>query len=121
MTAETLIIIAVALVVGWFCAFFGWRRKPREELHRMLQSNKWRYYQSAIKELRRRGEDVTVYLPRIVAMLVSDSLIERTAAKQAIENCFPDLAPEIAGFSPASGVEACRAKAVGLLSRFGVG
>ena len=120
MSAETLITVAVALVVGWFFAFFGWRRKPREELHRMLQSNNWRNYRSAIKELRRRGEDVGVYIPRIVALLVSDSLIERTVGKQVIQSCFPDLAREIAGFSPASGVEACRAKAAGLLSRFGM-
>jgi len=84
----------------------------------MLQSDDWRFHKAAIKEMRRRGEDVTVYLPRIVALLAADSKVERSAGQMTIKDCFPELAAEIQGYSPTADVEACRTKAAPLLSRF---
>jgi hypothetical protein len=84
----------------------------------MLQSDDWRFHKAAIKELRRRGQDVVPYLPRIVALLVADSKIERAGAHVTIKDCFPDLAAEIQGYSPTADLESCREKAAPLLSRF---
>jgi len=121
MIITTSIIVAVAALVGsWYGDKQSWRRKPREILVQILRADDWRRYRAAITELRRRGEDVSVYLPRIVGKLASESFVERTAAQVIIKNCFPELAAEIQGYSPSAGVEACRAKAASLLARYGV-
>jgi hypothetical protein len=118
MSITVIIATAVALAGAWYWDTRSWRRKPREELVRMLQSDDWRFHKAAVTELRRRGEDVTVYLPRIVALLAADSKVERAAAQITIKDCFPDLAAEIQGYSPSADVASCRAKAAPLLSRF---
>jgi hypothetical protein len=114
----TLILVAALLAGAWFVDRWLWRRRSREKLIGMLQSNNWRLYKPAIRELRRRGEDVTAYIPRIVALLVSNSKTERAAAKTTISACFPDLIKEIAGYSATADIDACRARAAPLLSRF---
>jgi hypothetical protein len=118
MSAPVVIAAAVALSVAWYWDALSWRRKPREDLVRMLQSDDWRFHNAAIKELRRRGQEVVLYLPRIAALLVADSKVKRAGAHVTIKDCFPDLAVEIQDYSPTAGIESCRAKAAPLLSRF---
>lgn len=118
MSATTIIVLSVALAGAWYWDARSWRRKPREDLVRMLESGDCFFHKTAISELRRRGEDVTPYLPRIVASLVAHSKVDRAAAQITIKDCFPELAAEIAGYSPTADLETCRAKAMPLLSRF---
>ena len=92
MSTTAIIAAAVALAGAWYWNTRSWRRKSRDELIRMLQSDDWRFHKAAIKEMRRRGEDVTVYLPRIVALLAADSKVERAAGQITIKDCFPELA-----------------------------
>jgi hypothetical protein len=110
--------VAVVLTGAWFWDTRSWRRKSREELVRRLQSKDWRFHKVAIKEMRRRGEDVSVFLPGLVALLIADTRVERAAAQITIKACFPDLAAEIQGYSPSADVGVCRSKAAPLLSRF---
>ena len=114
------IVVALGLGAGWFLDRRRWRSKTREQLAAMLQDSDWRYYKMAIRELRRRGEDVSVHLPRLVGMLVADSRMERGAAKVILGACFPELAGELKDFSPTASLEVCRARAAPLLERFGV-
>jgi hypothetical protein len=118
MNATTFILVAVLLAGAWLVDRELWRRKSRDKLIEMLHSDNWRRYKPAILELRRRGEDVTVHVPKIVALLLSKSKVERAAAKATIGACFPDLAKEVAGYSATADLEACRIKAGPLLSRF---
>lgn len=118
MSTTAIIAAAVALAGAWYWDIRSWRRKSRDELIRLLRSDDWRFHKPAIKEMRRRGEDVAVYLPRIVALLVADSKVERAAGQMTIKDCFPELAGEIQGYSPTEDVQACCAKAAPLLSRF---
>ena len=79
--AVAAIVVALGLGAGWLLDRRRWRSKTREQLAAMLQGSDWRYYKMAIRELKRRGEDVSVHIPRLVGMLVSDSRVERGAAK----------------------------------------
>ena len=84
----------------------------------MLRNNDWRFYKPAIQELKRRGEDVTVFIPKIVALLISETKMDRMAGLITLKDCFPELVSEIAGFSPSADITLCRAKAAPLLARF---
>jgi hypothetical protein len=121
MTLPIIIGFAALLVGAWYIDTRSWKKKSREELVLMVQSDDWRYHAAALKELRRRGENVAIYIPHIVKLLVAESKVDRTAAQMTIRDCFPELAREIQGYSPTSDLESCRAKAAPLLSRFGVG
>lgn len=120
MNVTALIVVVPLLLCAWVIDIWLWRRKSRDKLVGMLKSDDWRSYKPAVLELRRRGDDVTIYLPRIVAMLVSNSKIERAAAKAIIKSCFPDLAGDVADYSATADIETCRGKAASLLSRFPV-
>jgi hypothetical protein len=114
--------IGVAAVIFgvWFVIRCSWHRRSRDELVHMVQVGSWRYLSSAITELRRRGDDVSIYAPSIIAKLVSESKIERAYAHIHLVDLYPDLASEIEDFSPTDTVEICRAKAAPLLARYGV-
>src|SRR3989442_1356662 len=104
------------------------RPEPRDMLFRMLDSTDWRPLDSAvwrqhlgaITELRRRGEDVSAYVPRIISKLVSPSKADRVATHIFVKVCFPELLAELQDYSPEAEVDICRTKAASLLSRFGV-
>ncbi len=109
-----LIFPVLLLVAAWHYDKRSWRRKTAEELVRILQSENWRSYRAAIRELRRRGEAVEIYQPRLVALLASKVTIERAAARIIITDCFPEHATELLSYAPA----ASAGKAVQLLVRF---
>jgi hypothetical protein len=119
-TLVLILLFALILVGAWYLDIRSWHRKSRDELLYLLQSTDWRYHSTVLKELKRRGEDINVYIPQILARLVADSKIARCAAFLTLKDCFPDLAAEIKGFSGTADRNVCRAHVTGLLSRYRV-
>ncbi len=113
-----LIFPVCLLAAAWHYDKRSWRRKSREKLVGILRSGNWRCYRAAIQELRRRGEAVSVYRPRVVALLASPVSIERIAAQIIIGDCFPESATELLASSPAAGLAEPGGKALRLLARF---
>ena len=121
MPATVLVILfAIAVVVAWYLDVNSWKKKSRQELLGMVQSKNWRFHRVAIKELQRRGEDTTVYIPQFVALLVSENKIERAAAHLTLQDCFPSIAMEIKGYTGTADLSLCRTKANPLLLRYGI-
>jgi hypothetical protein len=121
MPATVLVIlIAAALIVAWYLDVNSWKKKSRDELVGMAQSRNWRFHRVALEELKRRGEDTTVYIPQFVALLVSESKIERASAHLTLQDCFPSIAAEIKGYTGTADLSQCRTKASSLLLRYGI-
>ena len=118
MNVKAVVAVAIGFFGAWYLDARSWRRKPREELVGMLESEDWRFHKAAIAELRRRGEDLGVYMPRIVGRLGSESKVVRAAALATIKGVFPELAAELRGYSPSEATEVCREKAAGLVARY---
>ncbi len=118
MNATHVLTVADILIAAWFLYRHDWRKKPLEDFMQHLDSRDWRRYEFAIRELQKRGQDVSVYIPRVVSLLAADSKIQRAMGQRVIERCFPDIAGEIKGYSYLADVAACREKAAPLLSRF---
>src|SRR6184192_4507185 len=79
--ALPLLIAIIAMVIWAFSSDKKmWKTKPTAELVALVEGDEWRYWQTALEELRRRGEDISRFIPRLVAGLVSDSTLARTAA-----------------------------------------
>ncbi len=98
-----------------------WKTKPSAELIGMVEGSEWRYWQTALEELRRRGEDISRFTPRLVAGLVSDSLMARTAADAALKDLFPEFKDHLKGYLPTHDVAASRQRLEPLLAKYGVG
>jgi len=118
MNSTHILTVAAIMIGGWFLYRHDWRKKPLEDFTEHLDSRDWRRYEFAINELQRRGQDVSVYIPRVVSLLAADSKIQRAMGQRVIEKCFPEIAGEIKGYSYMADVAACREKAASLLSRF---
>ena len=88
--AHILAVIAI-LLAGWFLYRHDWKKKPLTDFTQHLDSRDWRRYGFAIRELQKRGQDVTIYIPRVVSLLAADSRIERAMGQRVIENATQTL------------------------------
>jgi len=118
MNSTHILTVAAIMIGGWFLYRHDWKKKPLEDFTQHLDSRDWRRYEFAIRELQKRGQDASVYIPRVVSLLAADSKIQRAMGQRVIERCFPDLAGEIKEYSYLANVAICREKAASLLSRF---
>ncbi len=114
----------VAIVAMGIWAFRSdtkmWKTKPTAELVAMVEGSEWRYWQTALEELRRRGEDISRFTPRLVAGLVSDSLMARTAADATLKALFPEFKEHLRDYLPNQDVAVSRQRLEALLMRYGV-
>ena len=97
-----------------------WRQKPVAELVAMVESNEWKNWDAGLAELNRRGEDITRFIPHLVSHLVSDSRITRAAAEMMLKDYFPQLKPDLQGYSPSHDAAVCRQKIAPLLAKYGI-
>jgi hypothetical protein len=112
----------VGFIVLLICAYFydewTWRVRPREKLTEMIRDTDWRLHPKAMAELRRRGEDLAVFLPRFLPLLAAGSKTQRVAAESIIRKYYLQVAQELEGYSPIADVEACRERVAPLLDRY---
>jgi hypothetical protein len=89
---------------------FQLRRKTSEELRTSLRNGECRLVNLATSELRRRGEIAQADIDFVVDMLVSIHHDDRCRGWAAMLTAFPELAAEIADYSPINPLEDSRAK-----------
>ena len=118
MNATGVLTVAGILIVSWFWYRHDWKKKPLTDFTQHLDSRDWRRYSFAIRELQKRGQDVSIYLPRVVSLLAADSKMQRAMGLRVIQRCYPDIARELEGYSFMHDVAACQERAASLLSRF---
>ena len=101
---------AVLLVGAYFYDEWKWRSRPRAELIETIRAADWRLHLKAMAELRRRREDLSVFLPRFLPLLAAGDKIERVAAECVIRKCYPEIAQQLksCGYSPIATAETCR-------------
>lgn len=116
------VIIATVpiLVLAFFADRRRWTRKPQEELIRGINGEDWRHWKPSLRELRRRGEDIRPFVPRLLRSLVADSHVTRVAGKLVLKDLYPDIRPHLKDFQGTDDLPTCRAKAAPLLNQFGV-
>src|SRR5262245_32317170 len=77
-------VLIIGFTVLLICAYFydewKWRVRPREKLIEMIRAADWRLHPKAMAELRRRGEDLAVFVPRFLPLLAAASRTDRVAA-----------------------------------------
>jgi hypothetical protein len=86
------------------------RRKTSAELRTSLRNGECRLVNLATSELRRRGEIVHDDIAFVLDMLVSIHHDDRCQGWAAMLTALPELAAEIAGYSPINPLEDSRAK-----------
>lgn len=90
----TIAAVAIALVGAWAADRWIrrriWGKKSIEELLGILADAKWRKWELALRELRRRGHDISSTIKPLAARLLSDSAWERSAARIVLMNVYPE-------------------------------
>jgi hypothetical protein len=69
-----LLVIAVfcgLLIAAYLYDEWTWRVRPRERLLELIRAPDWRLHAKALAELRRRGENLSVFLPRFLPLLAA--------------------------------------------------
>jgi len=119
--ALPLVVAIIAMAIWAFRSDKNaWKTKPTAELVVMVESDKWSYWQTALEELRRRGEDISRFVPRLVSALVSDSTMARTAAEAVLKDLFPEFREQLRGYLPAQDVAKSRQTIGPLLAKYRV-
>ena len=118
MNTTHVLTVAAILIAAWFLFRHDWKKKPLTDFTRHLDARDWRRYEFAIRELAKRGQDISIYLPQVVGLLAADSKIQRAMGQRVIEKCYPEIAKEIAGYSYMQDISTCSRQAAPLLFRF---
>jgi hypothetical protein len=77
-------------------------RRPTEELHSIIRAGHWQVAAGVLRELSKRGEDVTQGLPLVRDMLLSDNAYVRGVAYAVLTELFPAEASAIGDYDPRS-------------------
>lgn len=97
-----------------------WAKKSREELVHGVNGEDYRLWKACLVELRRRGEDIEPFMPRLLRALVAESPSKRAAGKITLSALYPEIKPLLKDFSPTADAAACRAQMTPLLAMFGI-
>ncbi len=120
MTTVVLAVVLAVTVVAFAAAFISdlrtWRNKSRDELLAHALGSDWRYWKACMRELKRRGEDVSRCVPHIASHLLSEYQFLREAAQRALSDVFPEIRAALreCGYRPADPAGESRAKLAAL-------
>lgn len=105
-------IIGFVLVAAYLWTRKPWAKKADDELVGLATGGDWKSWKDALAELRRRGHDLTPYVPAIAARLLAESRFEREAARITLADLFPAWQERLAacGYQPAEPPEQARAR-----------
>ncbi len=92
-TVVVLVIAALAAPVAYYLDRRAWRVMPREQLIRLISDRIWLKWGAAVKELKRRGEDVDGYVPIFLEGLVAESSMARECARICLKDHYPEVRP----------------------------
>lgn len=107
----------VGLIVGHFVgrlpfalawAALGIRRKSPTELRKILDGEQYFIYHFALAGLMAKNEDIEMYRPKMVNMLVSPHSDERQFAWVCVRLAFPDIASQLKEYDPLKKTELCQ-------------
>ena len=122
MTTTHIIVLVVAVpLVLWALRADRrrWAAKSREDLAAMLAADEWGHWKPALKELKRRGEDTSIYLPLLVPRLLADTHRAREAARITLVDQYPEIRELLAGYRAADEVDVSRGKLARVLEKYG--
>lgn len=124
MVSHSAVPLAAAIVLGIIWAYRSdrtlWRDKPTDQLVAILKGGEWAKWDAAIEQLQRRGENISLFIPRLVTALVSDSLMTRAAAEATLKKWFPEFKENLKGYLPSRDVGTSRKQLESLLARYDV-
>jgi DNA-binding transcriptional ArsR family regulator len=115
-----LVILVVGVPIAFVLDRNSWRKRRREDLVRLIEEGDWRYISAALKELRRRGENIDVFVPCVLRLMLDEFSATRTAGKLALKDHFPEIAKEISTFEATGSEEKRVAILEPLLRRYGI-
>jgi hypothetical protein len=103
-----LIFAAIALPIAFILDRKAWRKKSIEELESMICSGDWKQMPNALKELGKRGVDLSPYLTTVFEMMVSDSKMSRSAGKIALKDSYRNVYDLLPPYDPIGDIEVCK-------------
>src|SRR6266403_1121790 len=113
MNTPLIILVAIGMVI---VSFFALRRfeslsaKTTEQLRAILQGSDWLFYRKALRELRKRGEDIKPEVVPILNLLISDSKQQRIGGWLILKQLYPELASRVSDYKPEDLPEVCKEK-----------
>lgn len=81
--------------------------KSENELRVLFRTGDWLSYEQALAELRRRGLDISAYVPLVVDLLTHESKFRRSTGWRAVREYYPGLAALLPSFNPGAPHDVC--------------
>src|SRR5258706_5963534 len=108
-TVVVLVIAAIAAPIAYYFDRREWRVRPTDQLARLVTEGIWTKWATAIAELKRRGEDVSTYVPILLEALLADSSMKRESARICLKDHYPDVRPYLGTYTCTMPLEQARA------------
>ncbi len=121
MQIATIVLFALAVPVAvWAYRSDNreWASKSKSELLAMVSSDDWRGWKLALQELRRRGDDISSFVPVMLQRLLTEETFARASAHITLIDLFPELRPRLKQYQPQDKIEVSREKIGPLLQEY---
>ncbi len=114
------IIIAALLVCAYLLDIFRWKKKPIGELYDMLNSPDPKKMMIGLTQLRRRKEDISSHIQRVIPFLLAESAVDRVTGKMIIQKHYPEDYALIKEYAGTDDLEKCKNTLSKLHTKYGV-
>jgi hypothetical protein len=91
------------------------RFQSTQKLRGYLRNTDFLYFRNALKELKRRGEDIKEEVVPILHLLISDDKQQRVVGWLILKEIYPELAGRVPTFNPHESADICKEKMRGVL------
>lgn len=95
-------------LIAWSC--LNIKNKSTADLRKILDGDQYYIYHLALASLMARGEDITCYKDKLLALLGGPDEDKRRFALGSLKLAFPELAMQVRDFNPGDRTEVCAAK-----------
>jgi hypothetical protein len=108
--------VVMLLVYAW--ETLKWRRKPIAALEQMVTGRDYLKWKMGLQQLKRRGEDIDRFVPLLLSRMLVEKRMRREAARIVLSDMYPQLRPDLKGYSSGDDPGVSREKLAPLLARY---
>src|SRR5260370_32777392 len=91
------------------------RIQSTQKLRGYLRNPDFLHFRNALKELKRRGEDIKEEVVPILHLLISDDRRQRMVGWHILKEIYPEFADRVFTFNPRESADVCKEKMRGIL------
>jgi len=114
------IIIAMVLLGAFFLDELEWKKRSDGEVLDMVNSTDPKVMMVGLSQLRKRNQDISLYVQNVIPFLTAETAIDRVTAKMILKKHFREDYLLIDGYEGSDDLDKCKKNLIKLHAKYGV-